>query len=68
MIIDFLQYIDVLIQIYRLSEKLDSAGDTLSRILGIAVGQPKNQSKAIENFRNWLLNFDIWGSFMPLTT
>jgi hypothetical protein len=67
MIIDFLQYIDVLIQIYRLSQKLDSAGDTLPRIFEISAGQPKKQSKALENFRNWLLNFDIWGSFMPLT-
>lgn len=68
MIIDFIHYIDVLIQVYRLSQKLDSAGDTLSRTFLMAVGQPKKQAKALENFRNWMLNFDIWGSFMPLTT
>jgi len=67
MIADFVKYIDVLVQIYRLSMKLDAAGDTLSRIFSESVADPKRQGKCVENFRNWLVNFDIWGSFMPLT-
>ena len=31
MISDFIKYIDALVQIFRLSAKLDAAGDTLSR-------------------------------------
>ena len=67
MIADFVKYVDILVQIYRLSEKLDAAGDTLSRIFQMSVDNPKSHNKSIENFRNWIINFDIWGSFMPLT-
>lgn len=67
MINEFLQYIDGLISVFRLSQKLDSAGDTLPRIFAISVGRPKHEGKALENFRNWLINFDVWGSYMPLT-
>ena len=68
MIADFMKTIDTLIQVYRLSEKLDAAGDTLSRVFKIQVdsGQ-KYKGKAKENFRNWIVNFDVWGSFLPLT-
>ena len=37
MIADFMNTIDTLIQVYRLSEKLDAAGDTLSRVFKITV-------------------------------
>jgi hypothetical protein len=68
MIADFVRYIDTLIQIFRLSEKIDAAGDTLSRIFEMAFNQSqKNFPKSIENFRNWIVNFDIWGSYLPLT-
>lgn len=67
MIVDFLQYIDALIQVYRLSQKLDSAGDTLHRIFEGSSGSSRLRAKAAENFRNWLINFDIWGSYMPLS-
>jgi len=67
MIGDFIKYIDVLIQVFRLSMKLDAAGDTLSRIFAMSVQDPKKQAKCVEGFRNWLINFDVWGSFMPLT-
>lgn len=40
MIADFVKYIDTLIQIYRLSEKLDAAGDTLSRIFEMSTENP----------------------------
>jgi len=40
MISDFVKYIDTLIQIYRLSEKLDAAGDTLSRIFEMSTEDP----------------------------
>ena len=40
MIQDFVRYIDTLIQVYRLFEKLDAAGDTLSRIFQMAVENP----------------------------
>jgi hypothetical protein len=68
MISDFMKYIDILIQLYRLAEKLDAAGDTLTRVFKIQIDSGKKyKTKAIENFRNWLVNFDVWGSFMPLT-
>ena len=35
MIHDFLKYIETLISIFRLSEKLDAAGDTLTRVFNI---------------------------------
>jgi hypothetical protein len=70
MIQDFVKYIDVLVQIYRLSEKLDAAGDTLSRIFAMSAENPgkKYKAKYLENFRNWIVNFDIWGSFLPLSS
>lgn len=68
MIADFMKTIDTLIQVYRLSEKLDAAGDTLSRVFKITVDNGKKyRAKAFENFRNWIVNFDVWGSFLPLT-
>ena len=36
MIHDFLKYIETLINIFRLSEKLDAAGDTLTRVFNIS--------------------------------
>jgi len=35
MIHDFLKYIETLISIFRLFEKLDAAGDTLTRVFNI---------------------------------
>lgn len=32
MIADFVRYIEALVQLFRLSEKLDAAGDTIQRI------------------------------------
>jgi hypothetical protein len=26
-----------------------------------------NCEKALRNFKNWIINFDVWGSFLPLT-
>jgi hypothetical protein len=68
MISDFMKYIDILIQVYRLAEKLDAAGDTLTRIFKSSIDNGKSfDKKAMENFRNWIVNFDVWGSFLPLT-
>lgn len=48
MIHDFLKYIETLINIYRLSEKLDAAGDTLSRVFNISKNQfEKNKDRHI---------------------
>jgi len=68
MIADFIKYIDALVQVYRLSEKLDAAGDTLTRIFKLAQenGPTKSQS-SLQTFRNWIINFDVWGSYLPLT-
>ena len=44
MVSDFLKYIETLIQIYRLCEKLDAAGDTLTRIFEGSLG---NTSKRL---------------------
>ena len=27
-----------------------------------------SKKKHIENFRNWVINFDVWGSFLPLSS
>ena len=68
MIADFVRYIETLVQLFRLSEKLDAAGDTISRIFKISVESGQmSHPKALENFKNWIINFDVWGSFMPLT-
>lgn len=68
MIADFVRYIEALVQLFRLSEKLDAAGDTIQRIFKICFeNSQKSHPKALENFRNWVINFDVWGSFMPLT-
>lgn len=57
-----------MINIFRLSEKLDAAGDTLTRIMKLTKDDDyKNREKHVESFRNFLINFDIWGSFLPLT-
>lgn len=48
MIHDFLKYIETLINIFRLSEKLDAAGDTLSRIFNFSKNQlEKNKERYI---------------------
>lgn len=68
MISDFIKYIDALVQIFRLSEKLDAAGDTLTRIFRQAQENgPKKSDKSLSNFKNWIINFDIWGSYLPLS-
>ena len=51
---------------FRLCEKLDAAGDTVTRIFK-EQKETKQKKKSLENFRNWILNFDVWGSFLPLT-
>ena len=66
MIADFVRYIDTLIQVFRLCEKLDAAGDTVTRIFKNKT-EGESKKKSLENFRNWVINFDIWGSFLPLT-
>jgi hypothetical protein len=69
MIHDFLKYIETLINIFRLSEKLDAAGDTLTRVFNISKKDLlDNKEKHIQNLKNFLINFDIWGSYLPLTT
>lgn len=68
MIADFVRYIETLVHLFRLSEKLDAAGDTISRIFKICVESGQmSDPKALENFKNWIINFDVWGSFLPLT-
>lgn len=77
MVADFMHYVETLINLYRLSEKLDAAGDTLTRIfeaLQEAVKDKKGKSLSesardehLQAFKNWVINFDIWGSFLPLT-
>jgi hypothetical protein len=65
MVSDFLDYIDMLISFFRLSEKLDAAGDTLSRIF---TDFQKPSELKLKEFKNWIFNFDIWGSYLPLTS
>ena len=72
MISDFITFIEVLVNLFRISEKLDAAGDTLARIFLIVYNskedpKKKNSLKYIDSFRNWIINFDVWGSFMPLS-
>jgi hypothetical protein len=68
MIQDFLKYVETLIHVFRLSEKSDAAGDTITRIMRIAKNdENKNNEKHIESLKNFLINFDIWGSYLPLT-
>ena len=64
MVADFINYIDMLINFFRLSEKLDAAGDTLSRIFSDMESEDEFKLK---EFKNWVFNFDIWGSYLPLT-
>lgn len=35
MISDFITFVEILVNLYRISEKLDAAGDTLARIFQI---------------------------------
>lgn len=71
MISDFLTFIEVLVNLYRISEKLDAAGDTLARIFQTVydseIEDSKKTKKFLESFRNWVINFDVWGSFLPLS-
>ena len=74
MISDFITFVEILVNLYRISEKLDAAGDTLARIFQIVFdskdgtsSSKKGSLKFIDSFRNWIINFDVWGSFMPLT-
>jgi len=68
MVADFVRYIEGLISIFRLTEKLDAAGDTMSRIFHLCrESKERLDPKAMENFKNWIINFDVWGSFLPLT-
>lgn len=71
MISDFITFIEILVNLFRISEKLDAAGDTMARIFQIVYeskdSSKKGSLKYINSFRNWIINFDVWGSFMPLT-
>lgn len=71
MISDFLTFVEVLVNLYRISEKLDAAGDTLARIFQTVYESEEEQSKKtkkyLDSFRNWVINFDVWGSFLPLS-
>lgn len=72
MISDFITFVEVLVNLFRISEKLDAAGDTLARIFQMVYNNrddsnKKNSLKYVDSFRNWIINFDVWGSFLPLT-
>jgi len=43
MIADFVRYIDALITFFRLTEKLDAAGDTLTRIFRMSEGDKRTK-------------------------
>jgi hypothetical protein len=63
-----LKYVETLIYLFRLSDKLDAAGDTIIRIMKNAKSDENtNKEKHIESLKNFLINFDVWGSYLPLT-
>jgi len=74
MIADFVRYIDILISFFRLSDKLDAAGDPLSRVFkdyyaaNSESPSEKVKKEFIQKFRYWMMNLDIYGSFLPLST
>ena len=65
MIVDFLAYIEILINLFRLAEKIDAAGASLSSIFKKAL-DAEDSSLHLGEFADWLMNFDVWGSYLPL--
>ena len=57
---DFIEYLESLVDFYRQLDHLDSAGNKLMNVFK----QKKNFQ--VLSMRNWILNLDVWGSYIPL--
>ena len=57
---DFIEYLEFLVDYFKQLERLDAGGRKL-----MSVFQEKEHFKHL-SLRNWLINLDIWGTFLPL--
>ena len=71
---------EFLVQLYKILTRLDAAGFSLQNVFGdnkmqsnddllgeneeIHIGQEDTTRK--QQFKNWIVNLDVWGSFEPL--
>lgn len=58
---DFIEYLELLVDVYKQLDHLDAAG---CKLLTVFQQHPSHRYLAL---RNWVVNFDIWGSYHPLT-
>jgi len=59
---DFIEYLEVLADVFKSLQKLDAAGLTLKHVF-----LEKKKWVRQVSFRNWIINLDVWGSYNPLS-
>jgi hypothetical protein len=57
---DFIEYLEILVECYKQLDHLDSAGTKLMNVF------TQNKKHQVLSLRNWILNLDVWGSYLPL--
>lgn len=57
---DFVEYLEFIVECFKQLERLDAAGRKL-----INVFQDHKDFRLL-SLRNWIINLDIWGSYLPL--
>jgi hypothetical protein len=58
---DFITYLELLCEFYKQLQRLDAGGRTLQHVF-----LEGNNAYRETSFRNWLINVDVWGSYLPL--
>ena len=59
---DFVEYLEFLAEYFKQLDRLDAAGRKLLHIFQ----EPQTPQIRLQSLKNWIINFDIWGSYMPL--
>jgi hypothetical protein len=59
---DFVEYLEFLAEYFKQLDRLDAAGHKLLHIFQ----EHQTPQIRLQSLKNWIINFDIWGSYMPL--
>jgi len=57
---DFIEYLEIFVDCYKQLDHLDSAGTKLMNVFS------QDKRHQVLSLRNWILNLDVWGSYLPL--
>lgn len=61
---DFIEYLEFLAEYFKQLDRLDAAGRKLLHVFQ----DPHSPTIKLQSLRSWLLNLDLWGSYLPLNT